>query len=76
MVTPSLATGSGGFLESNYDVTYNPYTNTVAKKTLTVTVNPNQIKEYGASNPATYTYVVSPSLTGLVALNGTLTRVA
>jgi gliding motility-associated-like protein len=37
---------------------------------------PGQTKEYGAANPATYTYGVSPSLTGLVALNGTLTRAA
>jgi hypothetical protein len=29
VVTPSLATGTGGFLESNYQVTYNPYNGTV-----------------------------------------------
>ena len=33
-VTPSLATGSGGFLESNYQVTYNAYSGTVAKAPL------------------------------------------
>ena len=31
---------------------------------------------YGAANPATYTYAISPSLTGLATLNGSLTRVA
>ena len=29
-VTPSLATGTGGFLESNYNITYIPYNGTVA----------------------------------------------
>jgi autotransporter-associated beta strand protein len=30
VVTPSLATGSGGFLAANYNITYNPYNGTVA----------------------------------------------
>src|SRR5258707_6247523 len=30
-VTPSLATGSNGFLETNYSVTYNAFTGTVGK---------------------------------------------
>ena len=37
VVTPSLATGTGGFLESNYSVTYNPYNGIVSAKALTVT---------------------------------------
>ncbi|MBS1523888.1 MAG: hypothetical protein JST50_22995, partial [Bacteroidetes bacterium] len=37
VVTPSLATGNGGFLESNYSVNYVPFNGTVAKDTLTVT---------------------------------------
>ncbi len=34
VVTPSLATGTGGFLESNYAVTYNAFSGTVAKAPL------------------------------------------
>mgnify|MGYP000972365271 FL=1 len=49
---------------------------TINKKSITITVDPNQTKVYGAANPSTYTYGVSPSLTGLAALNGTLTRVS
>jgi len=48
----------------------------ITKKSITITVDPNQTKVYGAANPSTYTYGVSPSLTGLAALNGTLTRVS
>ncbi|MDB5026281.1 MAG: Fibronectin type domain protein [Mucilaginibacter sp.] len=36
-VTPSLATGSGGFLESNYNITYTAFTGTVGKASLTIT---------------------------------------
>jgi trimeric autotransporter adhesin len=60
----------------NYTISYVGDNFTITKKPITVTVVPNQTKEYGAANPATYTYGVSPSLTGLVALNGTLTRAA
>jgi gliding motility-associated-like protein len=75
MVTPSLATGSGGFLESNYDITYTPYTNIVGKKTLTITAT-GQTKVYGAADPTSYAYTLStPLLTG-DALTGALTRVA
>ncbi len=49
---------------------------TINKKSIIITVDPNQTKVYGAANPSTYTYGVSPSLTGLAALNGTLTRVS
>ncbi len=48
VVTPSLATGTGGFLESNYTVTYNVYNGTVSKKALTITAN-NQSKTYGTA---------------------------
>jgi hypothetical protein len=47
-VTPSLATGTGGFLESNYSVTYNAYTGTVSKKSLAITAT-NQSKTYGSA---------------------------
>ena len=36
MVTPSLATGTGGFSESNYQVTYNAFNSTVSRKALTI----------------------------------------
>jgi hypothetical protein len=36
VVTPSLATGTGGFLASNYLVTYTAYNGTVSKKPLTI----------------------------------------
>ncbi|TRZ81323.1 MAG: hypothetical protein D4R91_07825 [Sediminibacterium sp.] len=49
---------------------------TITKKSITITVDAGQTKIYGAANPSTYTYGVSPSLTGLAALNGTLTRVS
>ena len=45
-ITPSLATGSGGFLESNYNVTYVAYNGTVGKAALTVTGG-NQSVCYG-----------------------------
>mgnify|MGYP001319033607 CR=1 FL=1 len=36
VVTPSLATGTGGFVDSNYYITYTPYQGTVAAKQLTI----------------------------------------
>jgi hypothetical protein len=44
-VTPSAATGSGGFLESNYQVTYNAYSGTVNQKALSITT-PTVTKVY------------------------------
>jgi len=49
---------------------------TINKKPITITVDPGQTKVYGAPNPPTYTYGVSPLLTGLADLNGTLIRTA
>jgi gliding motility-associated-like protein len=60
----------------NYTITYVGDNFTITQKPITITVDPNQTKVYGTVNPATYTYAVSPSLTGLAALNGSLTRVA
>jgi gliding motility-associated-like protein len=61
----------------NYTITYLGNNFTITKKTLTITVDAGQTKVYGAVDPATYTYVVSPSITiGLAPLNGTLTRVS
>ena len=60
----------------NYTINYIGNNFTITKKSLTITVDPNQTKVYGTANPLTYTYGVSPSLAGLAALNGTLTRVS
>jgi len=51
VITPSGATGTGGFLASNYNITYSPATLTVNKAILTVTAN-NAIRVYGQANPA------------------------
>ncbi|MFC6877766.1 beta strand repeat-containing protein, partial [Flavobacterium myungsuense] len=45
-VTPSLATGSGGFIASNYSITYVAFSGVVATKALTITANPVS-KVYG-----------------------------
>ena len=45
-VTPSAPTGTGGFLASNYSITYVPYNGTVATAPLTITAN-NQSKCFG-----------------------------
>jgi gliding motility-associated-like protein len=60
----------------NYTITYVGNNFTITQKPITITVDPNQTKVYGTANPATYTYAVSPSLTGLATLNGSLTRLA
>ncbi|MFI5137487.1 MAG: YDG domain-containing protein [Sphingobacteriales bacterium] len=46
IVTPTLATGTGGFLAGNYIITYVPYNGTVAIAPLTITAN-NVSKVYG-----------------------------
>jgi len=56
IVTPSAATGTGGFLASNYSITYNSLNGIVGKALLTITAN-NQTKTVGSANPAlTVTY--------------------
>jgi hypothetical protein len=40
VVTPSNATGTGGFLASNYIINYVPFNGTVAQAPLTITANP------------------------------------
>jgi gliding motility-associated-like protein len=58
----------------NYTITYVGNNFSITAKPITITVDAGQTKVYGAADPATYTYGVSPLLTGLAALNGTLTR--
>ncbi|HEY9002984.1 MAG TPA: MBG domain-containing protein [Mucilaginibacter sp.] len=48
VVTPSLATGNGGFLESNYSVNYVPFNGTVGKDTLNITAK-DATKVYGTT---------------------------
>jgi len=74
-VTPSLATGTGGFSLNNYSITYVDYAGTVSPKPITVTPNAGQRKLFGTANPVlTYTY--SPSLIGSDAFAGALSRIA
>ena len=75
IIIPTNAVG-GTFNASNYTINYVNGLLTVIPKPITITVDPSQTKVYGAANPATYTYGVSPSISGLAALNGTLTRVS
>jgi gliding motility-associated-like protein len=75
-VTPSLATGSGGFLESNYNITYTPYNGTVGKIPLTVTAT-GPVKTYGTAlsagtSNANFTVTGTP-LTGEALTSVTLT---
>src|SRR6185295_8832012 len=46
LVTPSNATGTGGFLAANYNINYVPFTGTVAQASLTITAN-NVSKIFG-----------------------------
>jgi hypothetical protein len=48
VITPSAATGTGGFLATNYSITYVPYNGTVTTGSLTITAN-NVTKVYGAT---------------------------
>ncbi len=65
IVTPSLATGTGGFLESNYLVTYNAYTGTVSKSQLIVTAL-TQNKIYGTTSPTSGILSSNYTVTGLL----------
>jgi len=48
IVTPSAATGTGTFAVGNYNITYTPFTSTVAKAPLTITAK-GQSKTYGTA---------------------------
>ena len=47
---------------------------TINKKSITITATAGQSKVYGALDPSTYVYTVSPSITGLASLTGSLIR--
>ena len=60
-VTPSLATGTGGFLASNYTVNYIAFNGTVIAKGLIITAN-NQSKNYGTTFTFAGTEFISSGL--------------
>ncbi len=74
-VTPSLAMGTGGFLASNYDITYLPYSGIVSPRAVTITANPGQKKLIGTTDPV-LTYTFAPVLFGSDIMTGALSRVA
>ncbi|HEY8781220.1 MAG TPA: YDG domain-containing protein [Mucilaginibacter sp.] len=60
VVTPSLATGTGGFLASNYNITYNIYAGTVTPAALTITaIGPSLADSAVFTNGIYTTYFVS-----------------
>jgi len=77
VVTPSLATGTNGFLASNYTITYTAYNGTVAKAESTIEVTgatsfdysagvpqgPATVTETGSTGSVTYSYVGKGSTT-------------
>ena len=73
-ISYTLVDGTNGGLASNYSLANEVASGTITQKPITITVDAGQTKVYGAADPATYTYGVSVSLTGLATLNGTLTR--
>jgi gliding motility-associated-like protein len=72
-VTPSLATGSGGFLESNYNITYTPFSGTVGQLALTATAT-GPAKTYGTAL-TTGTSTANFSVTGTPVSGELLTSV-
>ncbi len=75
-VVPSNALPLTGFNfdPNNYSINYVPGKLTVIPKPITLTVDAGQTKVYGTSDPSSYTYTVSPVITGLAVLSGFLTR--
>ena len=75
VITPSAPVG-GTFTASNYTINYATGTLTVVPATITITVNANQEKIYGAADPSSYAYTLSTPLIGSDILTGALIRVA
>jgi len=61
---------------TNYNLTYESDYFEITTKNITVTVDPNQTKTYGETDPAEYTYTYSPALFGEDSFIGALTREA
>ena len=74
VVTYTLANGTGG-LAANYSVVTGTASAQITRMLITVTANPLN-KTYATSPAAdpTFTYEVSPSITGMAALSGVLSR--
>ena len=75
IVTPSQAAGTGGFVASNYTITYVPFTGIVSPKPITVTAVAGQRKLIGTADPV-FAYTFAPALLGTDTFTGTLSRVA
>jgi hypothetical protein len=61
----------------NYSITYATIsTGVITKLPITLTATAGQTKVYGAANPASYVYTLSPALIGSDILTGALTRVS
>ncbi len=74
VVTPSLATGTGGFLESNYTVNYVPFSGTVSTMPITVTATAGQSKVYGTVDPTLTYSITSGALANGDQITGSLVR--
>jgi hypothetical protein len=72
----TYAIGQGTLANANYDITYVGNNFTITKKAITVTATAGQTKVYGATDPASYVYTLSPVLIGSDVLTGALTRVS
>jgi len=63
-------------LSSNYFLMFTGANFTINQKPITVTADPGQTKEYGDSDPASYTYTASGTLASGDSFSGNLSRVA
>ncbi len=63
-ITPSAATGTGGFLASNYNITYTPGTLTVNPVALTITASPQSTTYGRALNLGTTAFTTSGTQNG------------
>ncbi|MDD2304432.1 MAG: MBG domain-containing protein, partial [Prolixibacteraceae bacterium] len=75
VVTPSLATGTNGFIAGNYNINYTGYNGTVAKKVLTVTADAKS-KTYDGSVFTPFTSTITGFVNGELAgdvVSGTVT---
>ena len=75
LITPSNATGTGGFDANNYTITYVPYTGTVSKKAMTITATAIA-KTYGsalATINASSNFIATGQVTGESVTSVTLT---
>ena len=72
----SYAIGIGTLANSNYEINYVGANYTITPKPITITANAGLSKVYGDSDPASFLYTITPSITGLAPLAGILSRVA